>query len=91
MRGQNTRKKEEYSRRLLTQKREKERRGRFSSGFVKAGLEGQTDPDRTDILWEVSSVSGLKVHRRDLDSNGWIFCCLDFREAGRHSSSVVLS
>lgn len=87
----NTRKKEEYSRRLLTQKREKERRRQISSGFVKAGLEGQTDPDRADILWEASSVSGLKVHRRDLDSNGWIFCCLGFGEAGRHSSSAVLS
>lgn len=84
-------KKEEYSRRLLRQKREKERRRQNSSGFVKAGLEGQTDPDRADILWEASSVSGLKVHRRDLDSNGWIFCCLGFSEAGRHSSSAVLS
>ena len=51
-------------------------------------LEGQTDPDRADILWEASSVSGLEIHRRDLDFNGWIFCCLGFSEAGRHSSSA---
>ncbi|KAF2594290.1 hypothetical protein F2Q70_00042737 [Brassica cretica] len=56
-----------------------------------ADLEGQTDPDRADILWEASSISGLKVHRKDLDFNGWIFCCLGFSEAGRHSSSAVLS
>ena len=73
------------------QKREKREGGRISSGFVKADLEGQTDPDRADILWEASSVSGLKVHRRDLYFNGWIFCCLGFSEASRHSSSAVLS
>ena len=50
-------------------------------------LEDQTELDRADILWEAASVSGLEVHRRDLDFNGWIFCCLGFREAGRHSSS----
>uniref|UniRef100_A0A0D3B8Y5 Retrovirus-related Pol polyprotein from transposon TNT 1-94 n=1 Tax=Brassica oleracea var. oleracea TaxID=109376 RepID=A0A0D3B8Y5_BRAOL len=38
-----------------------------------------------------SSVSGLEVHRRDLDFNGWIFCCLGFLEAGRHSSSAEQS
>lgn len=84
-------KKEEYSRRLLRQKREKERRRQIRLGLSRQSLEGQTDPDRADILWEASSVSGLKVHRRDLDSNGWIFCCLGFGEAGRHSSSAVLS
>ena len=73
------------------QKREKREGGRISSGFVKADLEGQTDLDQADILWKASSVSGLKVHRRDLDFNGWIFCCLGFSEAGRHSSSAVLS
>ena len=51
-------------------------------------LEGQTDPDRADILWEASSVSDLEIHQRDLDFNGWIFCCLVFSEAGRHSSSA---
>ncbi|KAF3590856.1 hypothetical protein DY000_02021280 [Brassica cretica] len=71
--------------------REKREGYKISSGFVKADLEGQTDPDRADILWEASSVSELKVHRRDLDFNGWIFCCLGFSEAGRHSSSAVLS
>ncbi|CAF1709048.1 unnamed protein product [Brassica oleracea var. botrytis] len=65
------------------QKREKREGGRISSGFVKA--------DRVDILWKASSVSELKVHRRDLDFNGWIFCCRGFSEAGRHSSSAVLS
>ncbi|KAF2602122.1 hypothetical protein F2Q70_00028081 [Brassica cretica] len=54
-------------------------------------LEGQTDPDQADIFWEASSVSGLKFHQRDLDFNGWIFCCLGFSEVGRHSSSAVLS
>ena len=58
------------------------------SGFVKADLEGQMDPDRADILWKASSVSVLKVHRRDLDFNGWIFCCQGFSEAARHSSSA---
>ncbi|KAF3545231.1 hypothetical protein DY000_02004928 [Brassica cretica] len=60
-------------------------------GFVKADLEGQTDPDQADILWEASSVNGLKVHQRDLDFNGWIFCCMGFSEADRHSSLAVLS
>ncbi|CAN7056745.1 unnamed protein product [Brassica oleracea var. botrytis] len=73
------------------QKREKREECRISSEFVKADLEGQTDPDRADILWEASSVSRLKVHRRDLDFNGWNLCCLGFSEAGRHSSSAVLS
>ncbi|KAF2586791.1 hypothetical protein F2Q70_00035856, partial [Brassica cretica] len=43
------------------QKREKREGGRISSGFVKADLEGQTDPDRADILWEASSVMKLVV------------------------------
>ncbi|KAF3540566.1 hypothetical protein F2Q69_00025038 [Brassica cretica] len=42
-------------------------------------------------IGEASSVSGLEVHRRDLDFNGWIFCCLGFLEAGRHSSSAEQS
>ena len=54
-------------------------------------LEDQTELDRADILWEASSVSGLEVHRRDLVFNGWIFCCLGFLEAGRHSSSAEQS
>ncbi|KAF3514942.1 hypothetical protein F2Q69_00008810 [Brassica cretica] len=44
--------------------------------------------NQADILWEASSVSGLEIHRRDLDFNGWIFGCLGFSEAGRHSSSA---
>ena len=56
--------------------------------FSRLVLEDQTELDRADILWEASSVSGLEVHRRDLDFNGWIFCCLGFSEAGRHSSSA---
>ena len=84
-------KKKEYSRRLFRQKRENDRRRQIRLGLSRQNLECQTDPDRADILWEASSVSGLKVHRRDLDSNGWIFCCLGFGEAGRHSSSAVLS
>ncbi|KAF2565032.1 hypothetical protein F2Q70_00016070 [Brassica cretica] len=43
------------------QKRAKREGGRISSGSVKADLEGQKDPDRADILWEASSVSGLTV------------------------------
>uniref|UniRef100_A0A0D3D2X4 Uncharacterized protein n=1 Tax=Brassica oleracea var. oleracea TaxID=109376 RepID=A0A0D3D2X4_BRAOL len=39
----------------------------------------------------VSSIYGLEVHRRDLDFNGWIFCCLGFLEVGRHSSSAEQS
>ncbi|KAF3582158.1 hypothetical protein DY000_02029219 [Brassica cretica] len=35
--------------------------GIISSGFVKADLEGQTDPDRADILWDTSSVMKLVV------------------------------
>ena len=69
-------------------KREKEKTRKVIS---RLDLEGQTDPDRADILWEASSVSGLEVHRRDLDFNGWIFCCLGFLEAGRHSSSAEQS
>uniref|UniRef100_A0A0D3BTF5 3-oxoacyl-[acyl-carrier-protein] reductase n=1 Tax=Brassica oleracea var. oleracea TaxID=109376 RepID=A0A0D3BTF5_BRAOL len=69
-------------------KREKEKTRKVIS---RLDLEGQTDPDRADILWEASKVSGLEVHRRDLDFNGWIFCCLGFLEAGRHSSSAEQS
>uniref|UniRef100_A0A0D3C9Z6 Retrovirus-related Pol polyprotein from transposon TNT 1-94 n=1 Tax=Brassica oleracea var. oleracea TaxID=109376 RepID=A0A0D3C9Z6_BRAOL len=43
------------------QKREKREGGKISSGFVKADLEGQTDPDRADIMWEASSVMKLVV------------------------------
>ncbi|KAF3583434.1 hypothetical protein F2Q69_00026351 [Brassica cretica] len=43
------------------QKTEKREGGRISYGFVKADLEGQTDPDRADILWEASSVMKLVV------------------------------
>lgn len=73
--------------------KERKRREREanSSEFSRLDLEGQTDSDRVDILWEASSVSGLEVHRRDLDFNGWIFCCLGFLEAGRHSSSTEQS
>ncbi|KAF2536565.1 hypothetical protein F2Q68_00022465 [Brassica cretica] len=31
---------------------------------------------------------GLEIHQRDLYFNGWIFCCLGFGKAGRHSSSA---
>uniref|UniRef100_A0A0D3B8Q6 Uncharacterized protein n=1 Tax=Brassica oleracea var. oleracea TaxID=109376 RepID=A0A0D3B8Q6_BRAOL len=71
-------------------KREKEERRRrklvrlFQDWFwrIKRNLIGLI------FLWEASSVSGLEIHRRDLDFNGWIFCCLGFSEAGRHSSSA---
>ncbi|KAF3535400.1 hypothetical protein F2Q69_00023346 [Brassica cretica] len=62
---------------------------RWERGFlVRSQCADQTELDRADILWEASSVSGLEIHRRDLDFNGWIFCCLGFSEAGRHSSSA---
>ncbi|KAF3589142.1 hypothetical protein F2Q69_00029774 [Brassica cretica] len=72
-------------------KEKKREKGKTRKVISRLDLEGQTDPDRADILWEASSVSGLEIHRRDLDFNGWIFCCLGFLEAGRHSSSAEQS
>lgn len=43
---------------------------RIRLGLTRHGLEGQTDLDMTDIFWEASSFSLLKVRRRDLDFNG---------------------
>ncbi|KAF3596633.1 hypothetical protein DY000_02020269 [Brassica cretica] len=65
----------------------------FSSKFVEADEQGQTDPVWADILWEAFSVSGLKVNRINLDFNGWIFCCLGFSEAlsSQFFNSAVLN
>uniref|UniRef100_A0A0D3AU96 ADP-ribosyl cyclase/cyclic ADP-ribose hydrolase n=1 Tax=Brassica oleracea var. oleracea TaxID=109376 RepID=A0A0D3AU96_BRAOL len=68
------------------ERREKEEKTR--QAISRLVLEDQTELDRANILWEASSVSGLEIHQRDLDFNGWIFCCLGFSEAGRHSSSA---
>ncbi|KAF2605411.1 hypothetical protein F2Q70_00026801 [Brassica cretica] len=74
------------------QKRErKEKEEKTRQAISRLVLEDQTELDRADILWETSPVSGLEIHRRDLDFNGWIFCCLGFRKSGRHSSSAVQS
>ena len=54
-------KKDDCLRRLIRQKREKEKRRHILFGLLKVGLKDQTDPDQADILWEASSVSGLKV------------------------------
>ncbi|KAF3504355.1 hypothetical protein F2Q69_00044578 [Brassica cretica] len=76
----------EFRERQKRERREKEEKTRQT--ISRLVLEDKTELERADILWEASSVSGLEVHRRDLDFNGWIFCCLGFSEAGRHSSSA---
>ncbi|KAF2573930.1 hypothetical protein F2Q70_00005152 [Brassica cretica] len=58
---------------------------RISSGFVKADLEGQTDPDRADILWEASSVMKLVVTVLQQ-------CCLEclVNPTGKHDCYIPL-
>uniref|UniRef100_A0A0D3D7V7 HSF-type DNA-binding domain-containing protein n=1 Tax=Brassica oleracea var. oleracea TaxID=109376 RepID=A0A0D3D7V7_BRAOL len=76
----------EFREKQKRERREKEEKTR--QAISRLVLEDQTELDLADIFWEASSVSGLEIHRRDLDFNGWIFCCLVFSEAGRHSSSA---
>lgn len=45
-------KKEKYSRRLIRQKRENEKRGRIRLSLSRHVLERHTDPDLNDILRE---------------------------------------
>ncbi|KAF3499362.1 hypothetical protein F2Q69_00039752 [Brassica cretica] len=80
---------ENQKERQKRERREKEEKTR--QAISRLVLEDQTEFDRADILWEAYSVSGLEIHRRDLDFNGWIFCCRSFSEAGRHSSSTEQS
>ncbi|KAF3563461.1 hypothetical protein DY000_02018635 [Brassica cretica] len=76
----------EFRERQKRERREKEEKTR--QAISRLVLENKTELERAAILWKASSVSGLEVHRRDLDFNSWIFCCLGFSEAGCHSSSA---